>query len=358
MPLLTIFSENRHILQPHWLYPSTGINRLGKTDSAPETVSFNRTFDNIEFGMLAYGESPKTYLVPRPIFILKKYVIVTEPVYLIINADDYGYFACVSRGILQGADDGLITATGVIANSCNFSEHLEWLRAVPNIDMGVHLNLTYGEPLTIGITRKMKKWKGRFPGKYSLFLGLVAGQLSMDDVMEELRAQVSRCMDAGLRIFFLNTHEHVHAFPSLFDAILELKREYNIPYVRFPEPEWIPWGGPGGMVRNVFLQCLKSVNGTKVPRNTPRLLGMSCSGKLSLEYLRKAAPLLKRGNIYELMCHPGFFDPEEIADPHLLSYHRWEQELGVLRSTEAREFFNSNGIRVACYSELLRSNRI
>ena len=37
------------------------------------------------------------------------------PVYLIVNADDYGYFSCVSRGILDAVCDGIVTATGVLA---------------------------------------------------------------------------------------------------------------------------------------------------------------------------------------------------------------------------------------------------
>lgn len=47
------------------------------------------------------------------------------PVRLIINADDYGYFTCVNRGILAAAKAGAITATGVLANSPGMPEQLE-----------------------------------------------------------------------------------------------------------------------------------------------------------------------------------------------------------------------------------------
>jgi predicted glycoside hydrolase/deacetylase ChbG (UPF0249 family) len=36
--------------------------------------------------------------------------------YLIVNADDYGIFRCVSKGILEAASHGIVTATGVFAN--------------------------------------------------------------------------------------------------------------------------------------------------------------------------------------------------------------------------------------------------
>ena len=35
---------------------------------------------------------------------------------LIVNADDFGYFPCVSRGIIEAARAGVITATSVLAN--------------------------------------------------------------------------------------------------------------------------------------------------------------------------------------------------------------------------------------------------
>ena len=40
----------------------------------------------------------------------------SEGACLIVNADDYGYFDCVSKGILESASRGIVTATGVFAN--------------------------------------------------------------------------------------------------------------------------------------------------------------------------------------------------------------------------------------------------
>src|SRR5512139_3678244 len=112
---------------------------------------------------------------------------MNEPVYLIVNADDYGYFSSVSRGILDGGKDGLITATGVIANSHHFGEHIQWLKNATYLDVGVHLNLTYGRPLTEQMTRRLERWQGNFPGKYALALGVLTNQLPVRDVLAEWR---------------------------------------------------------------------------------------------------------------------------------------------------------------------------
>ena len=39
-----------------------------------------------------------------------------QPPRLVVNADDYGYFTAVTRGIPETLDAGSVTATGVLAN--------------------------------------------------------------------------------------------------------------------------------------------------------------------------------------------------------------------------------------------------
>lgn len=64
--------------------------------------------------------------------------------YLIVNADDYGYFSCVTEGILDGAREGVITASGIMANSPALDKHLGFFAEIETLDAGVHLNLSRG----------------------------------------------------------------------------------------------------------------------------------------------------------------------------------------------------------------------
>jgi predicted glycoside hydrolase/deacetylase ChbG (UPF0249 family) len=57
--------------------------------------------------------------------------------------------------------------------------------------------------------------------------------------------------------------------------------------------------------------------------------------------------------IYELMCHPGYYDPEEVTDQRLLSYHHWEQELELLKSEELKEMCSAAGVNCVGYSDIL-----
>ncbi|MBQ1453116.1 MAG: ChbG/HpnK family deacetylase [Ruminococcus sp.] len=68
---------------------------------------------------------------------------------IIINADDYGLNERNSKAIAQAFENGLITNTTVLANGEYLDEALALAREKNFFDkLGVHLNLTEGEPLT------------------------------------------------------------------------------------------------------------------------------------------------------------------------------------------------------------------
>ena len=103
------------------------------------------------------------------------------PSFLIVNADDFGYFRCVSQGIVQAHVLGIVTATGVFGNSPNLNEDALLLFEHPNLDAGVHLNLTFGNPLTEGVLRNAPQLKGRFPSKLELVWLLITNAIEAMD---------------------------------------------------------------------------------------------------------------------------------------------------------------------------------
>ena len=104
---------------------------------------------------------------------------------LIVNADDYGYFDCVSRGILASNEHGIVTATGIFANSPHFDRHIEWLGDDKALDLGVHLNLTDQTPLTPDMRSRLTSWSGRFPDKYRIAKAVLSGVVSAEIVKRE-----------------------------------------------------------------------------------------------------------------------------------------------------------------------------
>ena len=173
--------------------------------------------------------------------------------YLIVNADDYGCFRCVSKGILKAATHGIVTATGVFANAAHFTEHAAWLRDCDGLDVGVHLNLTDGVPLTSELRHRLARWSGHFPGKFSMAGAIRSGAVKTEEVRHEWRAQIVRCLDSGLRVSFLNSHEHMHMLPALFPVASGLAKDYDIVHLRFPASP-VRRGAQGALLRGTVLR--------------------------------------------------------------------------------------------------------
>ncbi len=272
-----------------------------------------------------------------------------QSIRLIVNADDYGYFPSVSRGILKAADLGAVSATGILANGPKLEEQIGWLRKHENLDLGVHLNLTSRNPLTSAMAGKLRSSGGSFLGAFAMAGRIITGQIGLETIRQEWRAQIETLMGHRLELRFLNSHEHIHMLPSLFSLTLELAEEYRIPQVRLTRAEWLPSWGFSAFIRNLSIQAMESINKPRSSAVTPLFIGLGGSGKLDYSYLKNLFGRLQTGNTYELMCHPGSFDRAEITDPRLLSYHHWERELELLTSLRVRDLYREYGIRIVNY---------
>ena len=174
----------------------------------------------------------------------------------------------------------------------------------------------------------------------------------MHEVRCEWRAQIEACLSLGRPLLFLNSHEHIHMLPPLYHLTLELANEYQIPHVRLTSVDCF-WPENGkALLRNILMQGMQIINQVRFKPQAPIFLGLNPSGKLNYAYLEKTFASLKPGKTYELMCHPGYFDPNEISEPRLLNYHAWENELALLLSPELSDLYAGFDISLQSYSTL------
>lgn len=271
------------------------------------------------------------------------------PVRMIVNADDFGYFDGVSQGIIEAAELGRVTATGVMANGPALDRWSSRLATIRNLSVGVHLNATLGTPLTIAMAQHPVCVGRRFPGKATLVAAVLRGTLPVDVLLDEWHAQIERCLQHGLQLEFVNSHEHVHALPPVYRRLRELAAEYRISHVRVPRPEWRPGLAPGVVARNLALAAVGASSAAAGDEAEPVLIGMNPSGKLDAAYCAWRFPRLAAGARYELMCHPGRKDASAQADPRLRSYHDWEGELAFLLSERFVELLRANHIELISF---------
>ena len=76
---------------------------------------------------------------------------------IIINADDFGYSISINKAILEAFKNNIISTTTLLANMPGFDDACEIAQRENLTDkIGIHFNLSEGEPLTEPIKRIRK----------------------------------------------------------------------------------------------------------------------------------------------------------------------------------------------------------
>src|SRR5246127_336899 len=158
---------------------------------------------------------------------------------LIVNADDLGWTHGVNRGIAEAHRNGIVTSASLIANGCAFEAGVQTARESPQLGVGVHLNLSDGNPVAPAEeVKSLLDENGDFSGgPEALLFRLTAKKLETKEVEAEWNAQIEKVRAAGIRPTHLDGHKHVQMLPGLFAVALRLAKKHGIEAVR---------GGPGG----------------------------------------------------------------------------------------------------------------
>jgi len=261
---------------------------------------------------------------------------------LIVNADDFGFTRDVNEGIVKAHRHGILTATTLMANGAAFEHAVALAGESPSLDVGCHLVLVQGQSL-VDATRAL-------PATVKdLIRALTRREI---DVEGELRAQIRRILDAGIRPTHLDTHKHTHLLPPVLSAVARLAREFGIPWVRRPFDFGIDAKASAtkrlvtlGMrlTRPAFATALKGL------RSTDHFTGFQITGALGTSRLIETLERLPAG-LTEFMCHPGYLGAELQASRTRLKESR-ALELAALTSAEVRAVIERRGILLTCYRE-------
>ena len=247
---------------------------------------------------------------------------------LIVNADDFGLTRGVSRGILRAHREGLVTSATVLANLAPAPELDAEAAVRPRLGLGLHLNLTWGDPVSPPETvSSLVDAEGRFGRD----LAALQERVRPDDVRRESEAQIEAfARRFGRAPTHLDSHHHVHRLPRVMDAVVDVVLAARLP-LRSPDA-----GFRDGLRRHGIVTTDHFVGDVQAEPYwmTERLLDQLATLPLG---------------VTELMCHPGFFDDD-------LAYSRYgrqrEVELAALCDPEARATVERLDIRLCHFGAL------
>ncbi|WP_349572987.1 ChbG/HpnK family deacetylase [Azotobacter salinestris] len=153
------------------------------------------------------------------------------PSRVIINADDFGLDREENAVIVRAFRCGLISSATLMANMPAFAQacaliHAEGLHG----RVGLHVNLTYGRPLSSAIAHlpcfcdEAGEFRLRLP-RHRLWLGRAA-RTAID---EELEAQWQHCLHHGVRPSHLDSHQHVHNIWPIGEQLARFAAARGVP---------------------------------------------------------------------------------------------------------------------------------
>ncbi len=276
-----------------------------------------------------------------------------QPRQLVLHADDFGLSDGITDGILAGMQAGAITSTSLMVNLPTSARALK-LAQEHHLDLGWHLNLTLGSPVSLPEqVPSLINEQGQFHSLQNFLLRVFTGQIKAQEVAWELNAQWELFKRAGLNPSHVDGHQHVHVLPIIRDQLRNLVTQEQIPYVRLPAE-------PGGMTLPRFLArfFLRSLRGSEASfwessgAKTLPFFGLSVAP--DGDRLGAWHQLLNRiqAPVTELMLHPGLPEPYEDLHGDDFPGDRRE-ELAFLQSEEWRQLLVKLGFSIISFRDLI-----
>jgi predicted glycoside hydrolase/deacetylase ChbG (UPF0249 family) len=285
---------------------------------------------------------------------------------LIVNADDLGWTEGVNRGIAEAHGNGIVTSASLLANGAAFASAVELARTTPALGVGVHLNLSDGEPVAPReLVTSLLNQRGELEGKpESLLLRLARRSVPLEEVEREWDAQILKVRDSGIQPTHLDGHRHVQMLPGLFEIALRLAKRRGVAAIRIShEASSLRAALSSGTKQKgaVVMRQGVQARGLKLLAPDAReqaeragiatadyFCGIAQTGELTREGVLRLLEILPEGAT-ELMCHPGYVDADLAKSGTRLQASR-QKEVEILTDTEIRNLVASQGIRLIDYA--------
>jgi predicted glycoside hydrolase/deacetylase ChbG (UPF0249 family) len=212
---------------------------------------------------------------------------------IIINADDFGLSIENNKSIMEAYKRGIISSSTLLANMEGFTDAVNLINTYKlHGQIGIHLNLSEGKPLTDKIKR-IKTFtdnNGNFSFKRNtrIFLSKEEKRAVFDEFEEQLMTLI-RCK---IHPTHIDSHHHVHTEWDIGKIVILLAEKYNIPSIRLTRNTW----NKMTLIKKIY----KALYNYRLSRNNLKLV----------DYFGDSDDLLQgdyKGDL-ELMVHPLFRD--------------------------------------------------
>ncbi|MGE0492931.1 MAG: ChbG/HpnK family deacetylase [Vulcanimicrobiota bacterium] len=267
------------------------------------------------------------------------------------HADDLGASPAITRAVLDCYTAGAISSCSVLINRQPFEQLVEALQPHPGLGLRLHLNLSEGYALTEA--PRLCRPDGSFRHSFQ--------SLALDYLFSPQRAELRRQLQAELEAqchrygqllaalgrsaeVGLDSHEHFHFLPFVFEAVSQLAGQFAVVSLRLPPrtvflSHFTP-ASPVPLLKALVLTGLGRWLHSRWPYQAPRLLVTGTVDPFRLDIDQAG----------EVIFHPGQLAPDESGPPQprlaraYRAEHRKLEHEALLRFTAGRAARNGAGL--------------
>lgn len=263
---------------------------------------------------------------------------------LIINADDFGLTEGVNQAVIECYQRGVVSSATLLVTGGAAKQAGALAGAHKKLGVGLHLNLTSGEPvLPPASIKSLVGNDGHFPGLASAVMRLTTGWARGAELEAEIAAQIERCLKLGIVPTHIDSHHHLHAHPRLRRIITRVCGRMGINKAR-------GYHMGGRSPKALVVRAAAAIPATTQALKTPeRFFGIEVMGKKDFTDALGEEMSAARGTL-EFMCHPGYVD-RDLEEVSSFSGPR-QAELEALLKPSFKEMINASGVKLISYREL------
>ncbi len=273
---------------------------------------------------------------------------------LIVHADDMGMDHSQNAASFAALTGGSVSSGSVLVPAPWALDAINWARQHPEADIGIHLTLTAEWPTL--------RWGGVLPraevpslydehGFLPATTEAVARHARADEAEKELRAQLARARELGLRPTHLDMHmAAVMVTREIFAAYLRVARENRIPVMI---PAELFRADPRLMGTAPGLAELVKPDEVLVDHYVMAMGGLAPDQWAG--FYTNVIKNLQPGTITQLIVHLGYDDAEMRAATGGQDAYgaAWRQrDLDFFTSPATKQLLADNGVRLTTWREL------
>lgn len=251
------------------------------------------------------------------------------------HADDYGLTNGVSKSLDELIEKGKINSVSVLVNGYDDLE----FKIKTDTRIACHINIFENKP----VLEAQKLFiivdnDGKF--RESFIFYLIKYYFSSNKKRQKIKKQIYLEVEMQLlklkeiigpshKIASLDSHNHIHMIPYIFDIFVEIAKKYDIENIRttrelfdfkFKKENLLIFNFYVGLIKHLLLNFFALINCRKLVDNNlttnKYFLGVLFSGKMTKEIvissMNKINKYLKNNEHVEIVLHPGLIEVQEL----------------------------------------------